>query len=69
VGDRDRANQIAAQIDSQPGGVVALTVSVWACFCGATFDLEVAPNYKARIEEADFPWPPPTLIDYPAKDW
>jgi TolB-like protein len=69
VGDRDRANQIAAQIDSQPGGVVALTLSVWACFCGATFDLEVAPNYKARIEEADFPWPPPTLIDYPAKDW
>jgi TolB-like protein len=69
VGDRDRANQIAAQIDSQPGGVVALTLSVWACFCGATFDLEVAPNYKARIEEADFPWPPPTRIDYPAKDW
>jgi adenylate cyclase len=69
VGDRDRANQIAARIDTQPGGVVVLSLSVFTCFCGATFDLEAAPNYKARIEEAGFPWPPPTLIDYPTKDW
>ncbi len=69
VGDRDRANQIAARIDTQPGGVLVLSLSVFSCFCGATFDLEAAPNYKSRIEEAGFPWPPPTLIDYPAKDW
>jgi hypothetical protein len=69
VGDRNRANQIAARIDTQPGGVVVLSLSLFSCFCGATFDLGVAPNYKARIEEADFPWPPPTVIDYPTKDW
>jgi hypothetical protein len=26
-------------------------------------------NFKARIEEAGFNWPPPSPINYPAKDW
>ncbi len=69
VGDRDRANQIAARIDAQPGSVVVFSLSVFTCFCGAPFDLEAAPNYKARIEEAGFPWPPPKRINYPAKTW
>jgi len=67
VGDRARANQIAARIDTQPGSVVVLSLSVLTCFCGAPFDLEATPNYKARIVEADFPWPPPKPIDYPNK--
>jgi hypothetical protein len=46
-----------------------LSLTVLTCFCGAPFDLEATPNYKARIEEADFPWPPPKPIDYPAKTW
>ena len=69
VGDRDRADQIAARIDTQPGSVVVLSLSVFTCFCGAPFDLETTPNYKARIEEAGFPWPPPKRIDYPTKTW
>ena len=69
VGDRDRANQIAARIDTQPGSVVVLSVSVLTCFCGAPFDLEATPNYRARIKEAGFPWPPPKRIDYPTKTW
>ncbi len=69
VGDRDRANQIAARIDTQPGSVVVLSLSVIHCFCGAPFDLEATPNYRARIKEAGFPWPPPKRIDYPTKTW
>ena len=69
VGDRDRANQIAARIDTQPGSVVVFSLSVLNCFCGAPFDLEATPNYRARIKEASFPWPPPKRIDYPTKTW
>jgi hypothetical protein len=47
--------------------VISLTVST--CFCGAPFDLEATPNYKARIEEAGFLWPPTKRIDYPTKTW
>jgi len=69
VGDRERANEIAARIDMHPGSVVVLSLSVVNCYCGAPFDLEVTPNYKAHIEEAGFPWPPPKPIDYPNKTW
>ncbi len=69
VGDRERANEIAARIDANPGSVLVFAQSIYACFCGATFDLEAAPNFKARIEEAGFPWPPPKPIDYPNKTW
>ncbi|MDX1406367.1 MAG: hypothetical protein R3192_17675, partial [Woeseiaceae bacterium] len=69
VGDRDKANQLAARIDSHPGGFLPLLSTVEYCFCGAPFDLDATPNLKARIEEADFPWPPPTPIDFPAKYW
>jgi hypothetical protein len=69
VGDRERANEIAARIDANPGSAIAFTDSIYLCFCGAPFDLEATPNYKARIVEADLPWPPPKPIDYPNKTW
>jgi len=69
VGDRERANEIAARINAYPGGTVVLGTILSTCFCGAPFDLEAAPNYKARIEEAGFAWPPPKRIDYPTKTW
>jgi hypothetical protein len=69
VGDRERANEFAARIDAYPGGAVVISGAVTYCFCGAPFDLEATPNYKARIEEAGFPWPPPKPIDYPTKTW
>ena len=69
VGDRERANELAARIDAHPGSAVVLSIVVLSCFCGAPFDLEATPNYKARIEEAGFPWPPPKRIDYPTKTW
>ncbi len=69
VGDRDRANEHAARMDARPGGPMALSSAVFNCYCGAPFDLDVTPNFKARIEEAGFPWPPRTRIDFPAKTW
>ncbi len=69
VGDRERANEVAARIDAHPGSVVVLSSALHLCYCGAPFDLEATPNYKARIEEAGFPWPPPKRIDYPTKTW
>ena len=69
VGDRERANELAARIDAHPGSAVVFSIAVLSCFCGAPFDLEATPNYKARIEEAGFPWPPPKRIDYPTKTW
>ncbi len=69
VGDREQANEFAARIDASPGSAIVLGTTVSTCFCGAPFDLEATPNYKARIEEAGFPWPPPKRIDYPTKTW
>ena len=69
VGDRERANEIAARIDAHPGSAIWFAQGIFDCLCGATFDLEAAPNFKARIEEAGFPWPPPKPIDYPNKTW
>lgn len=69
IGDRERANEAAARVDAYPGSAVVISHAVFSCFCGAPFDLDATPNYKARIEEAGFPWPPPKRIDYPAKTW
>ncbi len=69
VGNREIANELAARIDARPGSSLALSAAVFQCFCGAPFDLEATPNYRARIEEAGFAWPPDKPIDYPTKDW
>ena len=69
IGDREKANEAAAQIDSHAGSVVALSTAIFTCFCGAPFDLDATPNYKAHVDQAGFSWPPPKRIDYPAKTW
>lgn len=69
VGDRERTNELAASIDPRPGSAAVFSGVIFTCFCGAPFDLDVTPNYKARIEEAAVPWPPPKVIDYPTKSW
>jgi len=69
VGDRERANKLAARIDTYPGSAVVLSAAVTYCFCGAPFDLEATPNFRTRIEEAGLRWPPPKRIDYPTKAW
>ncbi len=69
VGDRERANELAAEIDARPGSAIVFSGVIFTCFCGAPFDLEVTPNFRARIEEAAVPWPPAKPIDYPTKTW
>jgi len=69
TGDRETANRLAGEIDSRPGGPAQLVTMLSHCQCGAPFDLSATPNLAARLEEAAFPWPPPALIRFPAKDW
>jgi hypothetical protein len=69
LGDRTDANRIAADIDARTGGNLVLIDIIGSCFCGAPFDLDATPNFKARVEEAGVNWPPASPITYPAKDW
>jgi hypothetical protein len=69
LGNRDAANAYASILDARFAGPFILTETVKGCFCGAPFDLEATPNFKKRIEEAGFHWPPPSPIKFPAKDW
>ena len=69
MGHRDRANALAAEIDSRPFGYLGLVTNVYFCFCGAPFDIERTPNFAAIIDEAGFAWPPPTPMEWPLKTW
>jgi len=69
LGNREAANALASGMDARFAGPFILAEVVKACFCGAPFDLEAAPNFKKRIEEAGLNWPPASPIKYPAKDW
>ena len=69
VGNRDRANEFAARIDQKPGSGIVFSEVLLICMCGAAFDLDAAPNYRDRVNQAGFAWPPPKPIDYPTKSW
>jgi len=69
LGDREAANGIAARLDAQVGGSIVLLTTIQFFSAGLLFDMEATPNFAARIAESGVPWPPPTLVDYPAKDW
>ncbi len=69
LGDRDEANRLAAVRDTYPLGFLTLLDTVGICRCGAPFDLEATPNFARLIEEANLPWPPPSPIDWPLKNW
>jgi adenylate cyclase len=69
AGDRDAANALAAQYDALPYGHLVLMTIPTICRCGAPFDLEATPNFARMLDEADFPWPPSSPINWPLKDW
>ena len=69
LGNRELANQHAAILDARPGGPMALLLASETCLCGAIWDLDVTPIFRARIQESEISWPPATLIRYPAKNW
>jgi adenylate cyclase len=65
--DRAEANRQAAALDARPAGGVLLAVLVTECQCGAPFDLDATPNFKARLAEFGLHWPPPQTIKYPLR--
>lgn len=69
TGDHALANRLAAEADARPAGPFLLLFAVHNCRCGAPFDLEATPNFRARLSEAGLSWPPPTVVDFPLKDW
>jgi len=65
TGDRAAANRIAASFDARPAGGLLLAVFAVDCQCGAPFDLDATPNFKARLAESGLRWPPPESIKSP----
>ena len=45
VGDRETANQMAAQAGAGPFGHMVLAIAIMNCYCGAPFDIETTPNF------------------------
>jgi len=64
-GDRATANRLAAEIDARPGGGLVLAVIASDGLCGAPFDFEATPNFKARLAESGLPWPPARAVKFP----
>lgn len=64
-GDRAEANRHAALLDARPAGGLLLAIATGYCGCGAPFDLDATPNFKARLAESGLPWPPPVAVAYP----
>ena len=69
LGDRELANQIAAEVDARPFGHMILELAINNCYCGPPFDLEVTPNFALMLEDAALPWPPDSPIEWPLKNW
>lgn len=64
-GERAEANRAAAALDARPAGGLLLAVAVTYCGCGAPFDLDATPNFKARLDESGLKWPPAAALPYP----
>ncbi len=64
-GNRVEANRQAAALDAKPAGGLLLAYLVSECQCGAPFDLDATPNFKARLAESGLHWPPPQTVKYP----
>ena len=69
TGQREQANAIAAEVDAKAFGPLPLMLATMWCTCGAPFDLGATPNFAARLAEGNLPWPPPSPIRFPLKDW
>ncbi len=67
-GNRAEANRQAAALDARPAGPFLLAVLTSDCLCGAPFDLDATPNFKARLAESGLHWPPQQTIKYPPRN-
>jgi hypothetical protein len=68
-GKRNEANRMAAQIDARPFGHLVLLQAIYACLCGAPFDLEAAPRFAEMMKGSGLAWPPLKPYKFPLKDW
>jgi TolB-like protein len=66
-GNRIEANRRAAALDARPAGGLLLALVVTECQCGAPFDLDATPHFKALLAESGLRWPPPQTIKYPGR--
>ena len=68
-GNREEANRRAAKIDEHFFGPMVLwQIANW-CQCGSPWEPEAAPNFAAKINEANIAWPPRAPLSFPLKDW
>ena len=68
-GQRDAANRKAAERYKHNFGPVALwQMTLWGA-CGAPWYLQATPNFAAKIKAANVPWPPPSPMRFPLKNW
>ena len=65
TGNRAEANRLAAEIDARPAGGLVLAVIAADSLCGAPFDLEATPHFKALLAESGLPWPPAPAMKSP----
>jgi TolB-like protein len=63
MGRQQEVEALAAEIDEHPAGHLILAGAHLDCLCGPMFDLDVTPNFKARLQEGGLIWPPETIID------
>ena len=68
-GDRAEADRHAAALDARPAGGLLLAIVVTECQCGAPFDLDATPRFKALLAESGLRWPPPETIKHPARTY
>jgi len=69
LGDRETANRLARELDETPYGYLSLMTVPAQCICGAPWDLDVTPNFRNMLEDAELPWPPASPVNWPLKDW
>ena len=55
--------------NAEPAGPWVLMELTHICMCGAPFDIEISPVFRARAEEAGIAWPPASPIHFPAKTY
>jgi hypothetical protein len=69
---RIRVGCVGTEQITPPLPSISAHVFTWGLLSGlppAPFGLEATLNYKARIEEAGFTWPPVARIAYQTKTW
>ncbi len=69
AGDREQVNERAARIDQHHFAAPTFAQIIQWCKCGAPWDLEATPNFAAKVEESNLPWPPAATLEFPLKDW